>query len=282
MKNYLILLFIISICYSCKQEEKTGNRTIVVGDTITTESGLKYIFLKEGSGRRITANSKVQVYTDLYLNDSDSIFWSTETEKDSVFEFFHGATSLIIGFEELNSYLAEGDEVIAILPDSLAYGKDGGNGMPPATTLVYNPLIVKKVSEPKKIINDTLKFIIESRGYEAAIDFYQNRRVNNVIDDYHTDTELIIDLLDSLIDKEMYSETEKLAVYFGELPDGQPEQETFAYYNMISLEKQGKIKEALKVVEKELGRTDSNLEWWKDKKVDLGIKLDSIMDVHFE
>ncbi len=65
-------------------------------------------------------------------------------------QFIHGKTRLIKGFSELNNYLSEGDEVVAILPDSLAYGKAGRNGMPGGATLIYKPYIVRSVSEPEE------------------------------------------------------------------------------------------------------------------------------------
>lgn len=276
MKNYFILFIIATICCSCNQQEKKGSRNISLGDTITTASGLKYIFLKEGNGNPIQMNSKVEEYMDLYLNESDSIFWSTSTEKDSIIEFIHGVTSMIKGFEELNNYLVEGDEVIAILPDSIAYGKEGGNGLPPATSLVYNPLIVKKVSEPKKLINDTLQTIASTKGPQAAINFYQKIIDSELKSQFHTDMELIFSLLDSLTDQKLYMATEKLSIHFGNITEEDSELETFAFYEMLALEEQGKINEAISIVEEQLLNKDSDLEWWEDKKRGLEKSLDSI------
>ncbi|MDB4304109.1 FKBP-type peptidyl-prolyl cis-trans isomerase [Desulfosarcina sp.] len=151
MKNIISLSIIIIIALSCvNQPNNKDQENFSLNDTITTTSGLKYIFLKKGKGPKIELGSEVKAYTDLYINDADTIFWTTATEKDSVFQFTHGKTRLIKGFSELNNYLSEGDEVIAILPDSLAYGKAGRNGMPGGATLIYKPYIVKSVSEPKE------------------------------------------------------------------------------------------------------------------------------------
>lgn len=277
MKNYLILLLIVASFYSCNQEEKKESRNIVLGDTISTASGLKYIFLKEGKGKSIKKNSKVEEYMDLYLNESDSIFWSTSTEKDSIIGFIHASTSMIKGFEELNTYLVEGDEVIAILPDSIAYGKEGGNGMPPGTTLIYNPLIVKKVSEPKKLINDTLQAITTTMGSQAAINFYQKVINTELKNEFHTDMDLLFGLLDSLSDKKLYAETEKLSVHFGEITKENSELETFAFYEMFALEEQGKINDAMLIVDEQL-KKESHWDWWKGKKKNLEKKLDSLQN----
>ena len=97
MKKVFILYIAIALFYSCKQEEKEEFRNIILGDTICTPSGLKYIFLKEGNGRPIHLRSKVEAYMDLYINESDSIYWSTSTEEDSIFRFIHGVTFMIRG-----------------------------------------------------------------------------------------------------------------------------------------------------------------------------------------
>ena len=272
MKNYLLLLIISTSFYSCNQQER-GN--IVLGDTITTASGLKYIFLKEGNGKQIRTNSRVEESMDLYLNESDTIFWSTSTEKDSIIGFIHGVTSMISGFEELNNYLVEGDEVIAILPDSIAYGKEGGNGMPPGTTLVYNPLKVKKVSEPKNLINDTLQTIVKTKGSKAAINFYQSVINSKMKNEFHTDTEILFILLDSLTDQKLYKEAEKLSIHFAKIAKEDSALETFAFYEMLALEEQGNFNQAMLIVEAQL-KKESNWEWWNDKKTDLEKKLDSL------
>ena len=86
LKNIPVILLIAFTIFSCNNNEKLNNsRNIILNDTITTLSGLKYIFLKEGKGRKIEIGSKVKAYTDLYINDADTIFWTTSTEKDSIF-----------------------------------------------------------------------------------------------------------------------------------------------------------------------------------------------------
>lgn len=275
MKNYLFLFVLSALFYSCNQQEKKESRNIVLGDTITTASGLKYIFLKEGKGKPIQKNSKVEEYMDLYLNESDSIFWSTSTEKDSIIGFIHESTSMIKGFEELNNYLVEGDEVIAILPDSIAYGKEGGNGMAPNTTLIYSPLIVKKVSEPKKLINDTLQTITQNKGSQAAINFFQSIINSELKNEFHTDMELIFTLLDSLTEQKLYKETEKLSKFFKEIAQEDSELETFAFYEMLALEEQGNINQAMLIVKEQL-KKDSHWDWWNDKATELDKKLDAI------
>ena len=275
MKKYFSLLIISITCISCNTTVKKENRSITLGDTITTSSGLKYIFLKEGSGRPILMNSKVDLYTELYLNDSDSLIWTTAEDKDSIFSFIHGKTSLIKGFKELHNYLVEGDEVIALIPDSLAYGKKGGNGIPPETTLVYNPLIVKRVSLPKKLMNDTLQNIATYLSAKAAIDFYSKVINGTLKNKYHTDLDFIFAVLDSLSNNNLYSQTLELSTYFRKNNEDNYETGRLAYYQILALEKQGKINEAIAIIKEQLP-LENDLEWgewWKDKKKYLEEKL---------
>lgn len=275
MKIYYTLFFIAIIFISCNKSIAKDNRNISLGDTITTPSSLKYIFLKEGSGNSIMIDSKVEIYTDLYLNESDSIFWSTAEDKDSIFSFIHGKTSLIKGFKELHNYLVEGDEVIAIIPDSLAYGKEGGYGMPAAATLVYNPLIVKYVSEPKKLINDTLQNIATLVNADAAIGFYNKVVSSELKNKYHTDKDLIYVLLDSLNDNKLYSKSQDLSIYFKENAADGYERNNFAYYQTLALEKQDKLNEAISIAEEQinLAFNDESVERWKAQKKELTEKL---------
>ena len=93
MKKLITLFLISTTILSCKTEKKS-DRNIELGDTITTSTGLKYAFLKEGFGRKVEEGSKVKVYTDLYLNDADTTIWRTAEDKDSVFAFIHKKTYL--------------------------------------------------------------------------------------------------------------------------------------------------------------------------------------------
>lgn len=261
MKNTSILLLIIITAFSCTNHKNDDTRNIILNDTITTSSGLKYIFIKEGTGRKIKVGSKVKAYTDLYLNNADTIFWTTATDKDSIFQFIHGKTRLIKGFSELNNYLAEGDEVIAILPDSLAYGKKGRSGMPGGATLIYDPYIVRFVSEPKEVLSDTLYAITTSENSKAATDFYEKALNSELKKNYHTDQEDMMDLLAKLNKDSLYSESEYLADFFLGKTDDEYTRESFYYYKVVALEGQGKIEDAIILVEP-IVKKDGSQEWW--------------------
>ena len=168
------LLLALSI-WSCSSERT--NRDIVVGDTITTESGLKYIYTKIGSGRPVETGSKVWTYLALEVNGKE--IWNTDGPPDSSFVFVAGKDRMIKGFTEVTLKLREGDEIIAILPPELAYGEKGvGSDIPPNATLVYTKYKMKKVNEPKLSLSDTLFAAMSSGGIRKMIDT-RNRILNS-------------------------------------------------------------------------------------------------------
>lgn len=244
MKNIRILLLIIFTGLSCSNNKNDGlNRNIILNDTITTTSGLKYIFLKEGRGRKIEIGSKVKAYYDLYINDVDTINETTSTNKDSIFEFIHGISPQIKGFSELNNYLVEGDEVVAIIPDSLAYGEESNE------TLIYNPYIVKYVPEPKKVLSDTLYTITSTKNAVNAINFYEKVLNSDLKNQYHTDIDIMASLMQKLNKDSLYSESEYLANYFIKKTKDGPLNEEFKYFKFLSLEGQGEYEEAIALIE---------------------------------
>jgi len=273
MKHSIFLLITALLLTSCGNDKKNNhNRNIVLNDTITTPSGLKYIFLEEGFGQKIEEGSKVKALTELYLNDNPEIFWSTYNDKDSVFGFILGKTSLIKGFEELNTYLVEGDKVIAILPDSLAYGNKAKNGVPIGSTLIYNPYEVRYVSKPKELLVDTLYNIASTKSSKKAIDFYNQILNSDLKDNYHTDVEDLAELVLNLNRDSLYVESEELADHFLNITKDDHMKQSFSFYKLLALESQGKFKEALNLAQP-LATQVSNQEWWHAKTVELKNKV---------
>lgn len=271
MKKIITLLVVLLCLYSCKKETPKSARNIVIGDTITTASGLKYLFLKEGNGRKIEPKSMVKVYTNLYLNNSDSIFWTTSTAKDSTFNFVHQKTSLIEGFKELHNYLVEGDEVVAILPYTLAYGEKARGAMPGKTTLVYNPLVVKSVSEPKEVIADTLYQIILEKGTSDATSFYDKALKGEFNTPYHTDLGEMRGMFRDLTNDSLFVEVEEMAVFFLAKTEDEDEIQSMKYNQVNALVKLGKVKEAINIVEP-LSKGTKNTVYWQNVLKDLNAK----------
>lgn len=262
----LTLFIIISVLISC-QGEKTNisqrNDDIKIKDTITTSSGLQYFYLKKGNGTRIEMGSEIKCYTDLYKQDPDTLAWTTSTDKDSVFKFILEEDGMIEGFIELNRYLVEGDEVVAILPDSLAYGKK---------VLVFNPYIVKSVSNPKINIADTLFQIVSTNTVTEAIAFYETVRDNKLNDNYHTNVDLIYSRLFRKLKKDsLYAQTISLTDYFEDKTEDPYTLEDLRISKVSSLVGQGKIQEAIIEVEQHKKEDDSG--YWENKLIELKEKI---------
>jgi len=148
MKKILLIAISAIIGLASCQHRNTQSLKSELGDTIQTASGLKYLYLKKGNGPEIVPGAKVGTY--LSLKVKDSVVWNTNELPDSLFTFVADSTRLIKGFTEVSLLLREGDEIIAVLPDSLAYGAKGaGDLIPPHSTLVYDQFKVVSVEIPE-------------------------------------------------------------------------------------------------------------------------------------
>ncbi|OIQ30851.1 MAG: hypothetical protein BM564_01170 [Bacteroidetes bacterium MedPE-SWsnd-G2] len=271
MKKLTLLIFVLALisCNNEKTKNSEQKENIVLVDTITTSSGLKYFYLKKGSGPKIEMGSLIKSYTNLYVKGSDKVVWTTDSEKDSLFKFIHEEGSMIKGFTELNNYLVEGDEVVAILPDSLAYGDRDSEDIPAGSTLVYKPYGIKSVSEPKINIADTLFQIASTGNGKETISFYESIRNSKQKNKYHTNIDLIYyQLFRNLKKDSLYEQTIYLADYFEDKTEDPYTLEDLKSFRISSLVGQGKIQEAIIKVEQHIKEEDDS-EFWKKKLDDL-------------
>lgn len=170
MKSYIWVarFTFFLIVTSCAPKTNSNVSNIILGDTITTASGLRYIYTKAGRGRRVETGSKV--YTYLALSVDGKEVWNTNDQPDSAFVFIANKDRMIKGFTEVTMALREGDEIIAILPPDLAYGEKGsGDVIPPQATLVYTKYKMMKVNEPKASLSDTLFQAYKTGGHAAMV-----------------------------------------------------------------------------------------------------------------
>ncbi|MFK7952336.1 MAG: FKBP-type peptidyl-prolyl cis-trans isomerase [Ekhidna sp.] len=228
MKNLLPFLFLV-LLFACQTESSESTQESVTYDTIRTGTGLQYYYLKKGEGRQIKDGSLVAAYNRLYLNDIDTVFWASEDNEDSTFSFIQGKTSLIKGALELYPLLREGDELVAIIPDSLGYGKEDNRGLPGGSTLVFNPIIIRSVSAPKEMLSDTLIATVENGSVEDVMDVYQSIASSELKDNYHMGLEHIRALFTSLEEPKRFSEIEELAIAFEAIAEDNTEKQGFRY-----------------------------------------------------
>ena len=104
--------------------------------TITTESGLKYEELTEGTGEVATAGTRVSVHYTGWLTDGQK--FDSSKDRDEPFEFSLGAGMVIRGWDEGVQGMKVGGVRKLTIPPHLGYGVRGAGGViPPNATLVF-------------------------------------------------------------------------------------------------------------------------------------------------
>ena len=106
----------------------------------TTASGLQYVVLKEGTGRKPAKQDTVQVhYTGTLLNGQ---VFDSSVQRGTPAEF--GLNQVIPGWTEGLALMKEGAKYRFFIPEHLAYGERGaGNVIPPGATLIFDVELLK-------------------------------------------------------------------------------------------------------------------------------------------
>jgi peptidylprolyl isomerase len=117
-------------------------------DTLTTQSGLKYIILSKGSGIKVQPGMKVKVhYSGFFLNGDK---FDSSVDRDQPFEVIVGKRQVIAGWDEGLALLQVGDKAKLIIPYQLAYGENGrAPVIPPRADLIFDVEILDAKETPK-------------------------------------------------------------------------------------------------------------------------------------
>ena len=117
--------------------QKPPKPTIVDSlDYTTTESGLKYVDLVEGSGPTPNPMQKVAVHYTGWLEDG-SVFDSS-LDRGTPLHFAVGARQVISGWDEGVGSMQVGGKRQLVIPPDLAYGERGYPPViPPSSTLIF-------------------------------------------------------------------------------------------------------------------------------------------------
>ena len=105
--------------------------------TTKTESGLEFILVEEGKGKKAAPGDNVTIHYTGYFEDG-SIFDSS-VKREQPFTFQLGIGKVIKGWDEGIAMMKIGDKVRLIIPYQLGYGERGYPGViPPKATLIFD------------------------------------------------------------------------------------------------------------------------------------------------
>ncbi|MDW6005523.1 FKBP-type peptidyl-prolyl cis-trans isomerase [Vibrio mangrovi] len=149
-KNYIFSIFMFIIAgiflYRNWKRSQSASKNVSAGKAfleqnakeegvITTESGLQYRVLQEGTGEQHPALSdKVKVHYHGTLLDGKVFDSSVNRNKPITF----GVKQVIKGWQEGLQLMVVGQKVRLFVPASLAYGNRGIRTIPPGSLLIFD------------------------------------------------------------------------------------------------------------------------------------------------
>ncbi len=109
-------------------------------NTTTSNSGLKYILVKEGEGENAKAGDIVTVHYSGFLVNGNKFDSSVENEQP--LEFKLGEKRVIPGWEEGIAMMKKGGKARLIIPPVLGFGESDRPGIPANSTLIFDVELV--------------------------------------------------------------------------------------------------------------------------------------------
>lgn len=160
MKKLFILLFLFTFCVTFSKAQ----------DTVTTSSGLKYIVVKEGKGKKAEVGKAVEVhYTGTLVNGKK---FDSSRDRGVPIEFVLGEGMVIKGWDEGIALMRVGGKMKLIIPPELAYGsREIPDLIPANSTLIFDVELIA-VHKPKMTIVDTLLEVCMEKNVQTAIEVY--------------------------------------------------------------------------------------------------------------
>jgi hypothetical protein len=107
-----------------------------IGDTVTTASGLRYVYLQRGNGARPDSGDLVVLHGQGRFTDG-TVIWDTRKAGDP-FEYTYRVDGVIKGFLEGMGFMRAGDRVVITMKPELAYGSRNRPPIPPNSTLIFD------------------------------------------------------------------------------------------------------------------------------------------------
>ncbi len=112
-------------------------------EVTTTESGLQYEVLVEGTGPKPTENDKVKVHYHGTL--LDNTVFDSSVDRGEPAEF--GVTQVIKGWIEGLQLMPTGSKWKLFIPSDLAYGDHGTQGIDPGSTLIFEVELLEIIKQ---------------------------------------------------------------------------------------------------------------------------------------
>lgn len=107
---------------------------------VTLPSGLQYLVLTEGNGKKPKATDSVQCHYEGFLIDGTVFDSSVQRGEPAVF----GLQQVIAGWTEGLQLMQEGAKYRFFIPYRLAYGESGaGTSIPPYSALIFDVELIK-------------------------------------------------------------------------------------------------------------------------------------------
>ncbi len=118
---------------------------VAAGDFTTTDSGLKYAVLSEGSGDKPQDGEVTAVHFTGWLSDGTNFGGSVGGPP---IEFNVGQAEILPGWDEAILLMQEGEKAQFIIPPELAFGAEGIPGLVPADETVTFEMELVSISPP--------------------------------------------------------------------------------------------------------------------------------------
>lgn len=110
-------------------------------DTIATESGLKYIVVGQGTGKKAEAGKVVTVHYSGYLTNGE--MFDSSVQRGQTFKFILGQGQVISGWDEGVALMSEGSRYRLVIPSNLGYGNREIGPIPAGSTLIFDVELIK-------------------------------------------------------------------------------------------------------------------------------------------
>ena len=119
------------------QNKQFGALKEKLKDAKKTESGLKYVVTKEGSGVKPEKGSTIKAhYTGMLM---DGTKFDSSRDRNQEFQFKVGTGQVIKGWDEAFLDMRKGEKRLLMIPSNLAYGERGAPPViPPGATLIFD------------------------------------------------------------------------------------------------------------------------------------------------